>query len=213
MKATFFLGAVLMTATAGWGAPETPVLVLRVYDLTGMSPSELAGAVHETEHIFQTAGIHLSWTTGNPSAPEASLLDQSVPDSPVPLRRIIVVRIVSTAGPALPAEVLGRALPFAASGTQVTVFLDHIRSSAKQSAVPVPALIGHVLAHELGHVLLRSEVDSHQSAGVMCGEWGPSEYDRIRHGALRFTHFQTLALQRTILDGLSGDYVSYLARR
>ena len=111
---------------------------------------------------------------------------------------------MSSAGPDSPCDVLGWTLPQPRSGVRVMLFLDNIRAQAMQSAVPLPILLGHVLSHELGHVILGAGPGDHRFPGLMRAQWGPLEFDRIRHGALKFSQSQAAALRRSITERLSG---------
>jgi hypothetical protein len=200
MKAACFLGAVLMMATAGWGAGQRPRLVLRVDDLTGIRTSDLAAAVRETARIFRATGIDLAWTEPDPAAPEARAVDGSTPGAPAASWTVVVAAIVKNGGTECPGEVLGRSLPFAVSGTEVTLFLDNIRSWAIKAGLTFPTGLGNALAHELGHVLLWSEAGDHHGPGLMRAQWGPVEFDRIRHGALKFSQAQSAAMRRRVTE-------------
>jgi hypothetical protein len=68
-------------------------------------------------------------------------------------------------------------------GTRAQVFYDRVRQRVTPSLVP--ALLGHVLAHEIGHLL--EGTDGHADSGVMKAFWGPSDYDQMARGHLTFT--------------------------
>jgi len=173
-------------------------LTLLAYDLTGMRISDLAEAVNQTTRIFRAAGIDLSWTAGSPAAPEAHLLDLSVPTgAPVTPRRLIVAQIINKRTRAFPSGALGLSLPNARVGAQVILFLEEIQRQQAQTGVSVPCLLGYALAHELGHVLMRS--NAHSPRGLMRAEWSRAELDRIQHGALKFTKAEAKALCASLL--------------
>ena len=190
--------ALPLLAATGRENPDWPRVTLRVYDLTGMSTSDLAAALGETTKVLQKAGIALAWTTGDPTAPEAHWEDATPRTMPVPLPRIVVARIMDKTGQGFPSEMLGRAYPFANVGCQITIFLDHIRIRQAEAGVAVPNLMGHVLAHELGHVLLRSGSGAHTPRGLMSTDWGRAEFQRIEQGALNFSQKQA-AVMRSML--------------
>jgi hypothetical protein len=62
-------------------------------------------------------------------------------------------------------------------------------------------LLGHVISHELGHVLLNLEV--HSANGIMRGKWTTREYDDAIHGRLLFTSEQTQILQSEVRRRIS----------
>ena len=104
---------VAVTAVTTVGQPLSPKVALGVYDLAGMSASDLAEALCETAHIFGAAGLDLSWMVADPITPEAHLLDESVFSMPTAHPHLVVARVVSRSGLGIPTEVLGSALPFA----------------------------------------------------------------------------------------------------
>jgi hypothetical protein len=110
-------------------------LTLLVYDLTAMRSSDLAEGLNQTTRIFRAAGIDLFWTAGSLAAPDAHLLDLSVPTGPhtTPPRHI-VARIINKRTRAFPSGALGLSLPNARVGAHVTLFLEEIQ---RQQAQPV----------------------------------------------------------------------------
>jgi hypothetical protein len=209
MRAAFFMWMAIPAIS--WGQAENPKIRLRLYDLAGMRTSDAAAAVRQAATIFRAAGIELEWRAGDPSAPEAHLLDESAPAVDNPLPEVISVRVVPNAGPKVPIEVLGRALPFSRSGAQITLFLDHLRFQASQCDIAAPDLLGYVLAHELGHVLLRPGVVPDISIGLMGGVWGRREFDRINHGALKFTRSEVIIIRRALKDRLAQKALAWSA--
>jgi hypothetical protein len=65
----------------------------------------------------------------------------------------------------------------------ITIYLDRIREN-RDPSVDL-ALFGHVLAHEIGHVL---EGESrHSPEGILKQAWTPSDYSDMVAGRLTFT--------------------------
>jgi len=202
MKEVVLIGWMALAIEARADGPEVlaPALSIRVYNLAGIPQSDLEKMDHQAVKIFSFAGIRLSWSVGDPKASEAHLLDMSAPMSepapPVP--RTLVLRIVPQADASYPPEVLGRALPWAQRGAHVTLFLNHIKKVQQQHEIAISLLCAYALAHEVAHVLLRSASNVHAAQGLMRAEWGPAEYDRIAHEALKFTP-QLAAAMRAVL--------------
>ena len=217
MKAVVFIRwlALSLSATAAHPA-VVPTLAMRVYNLARMQESDLEKACHETTKIFRAAGIQLAWTTGDLEAHEAHVLDMTVNPQRTAdaVPRVIVVRIVRSADPAYPPEVLGRALPWAQSGAHVTLFLHHIEYARQEHSIELSTLAAYALAHEVGHILLRSDPAPHSPQGLMRAEWGFAEYQRISHGALKFTQREAAAMRAALAapSGFSHDFLC-LAQR
>ena len=85
---------------------------------------------------------------------------------------------------------LAYAMPFERS--RVVVFYDRILSSVKSDAVPI--LLGHVLAHEVAHMLEAAE--HHSSSGVMKQKWDYRDYVEMQRKPLRFTEEDLLLIRR-----------------
>jgi len=68
--------------------------------------------------------------------------------------------------PSLDLSALAYTLPFAAGRPRTTLLLRRLRPILPKKP---EAILGHVLAHELGHILKRS--DGHSEDGVMKARW------------------------------------------
>ena len=64
--------------------------------------------------------------------------------------------------------------------------------------VTLPTLLGHVMAHEIGHLLLPA--NSHSSKGLMRGDWGIAHVQDARSGKLAFTETETRLITRRLAD-------------
>jgi hypothetical protein len=70
---------------------------------------------------------------------------------------------------------LAYALPY--EGKHIVIFYDRVRTEVEPSRVPallVPALLAHVIAHEIGHIL--EGVNTHSRSGVMKARWSTDDY-------------------------------------
>jgi hypothetical protein len=79
-------------------------------------------------------------------------------------------------------------------GTRIVVFYDRLRTSL--TAARVPWVLGHVLAHEIGHVL--QGISRHSASGIMKAKWEARDYVEMREKALGFTEYDV----SLILGGL-----------
>ena len=78
-------------------------------------------------------------------------------------------------------------------GGLVYVFYSRVDSYARQHAKPVPQVLGHVMAHELGHLLL--PYGSHAKSGIMTAAWDRKQIEQIGRGWLSFTKEQAEAIR------------------
>ena len=134
----------------------------KVPDLT------LQEAEHQATRIFSGFGITLLWTNTKPGEPHYEAAVQM---------RIVVVPDSRTER--------NRRLAIAHSENMAAyAFYRRIVGLAEHNGADVAALAGHVIAHEIGHLLL--PYDSHSSSGVMRGEWDRAQFDEMAKGLLAF---------------------------
>ncbi len=85
---------------------------------------------------------------------------------------------------AMKGEQLGYAAMTAEGGACITVFVDPGQQRARAGALSDGVLLGHAVAHEVGHVLLGA--NSHSSAGIMRPFWRPVDEEWMAKGELVF---------------------------
>jgi hypothetical protein len=90
---------------------------------------------------------------------------------------------------------LAVAQPFATGHTCITVFMDRIRPMLTDNPVLAESLLGHILAHEMAHVLRGT--DAHSESGVMMPSWSPTEIRGMPRRPLRFTEHDAEILTET----------------
>ena len=85
---------------------------------------------------------------------------------------------------------LAYALPY--QGGQVVVFLDRVRATVPPSGAP--ALLAHVIAHEIAHIL--QGVARHSETGLMKERWEYSDYVEMQRRPLRIAPFDIELIER-----------------
>jgi len=86
--------------------------------------------------------------------------------------------------------------PFAPFGLNVRIFDDHIREAALQHDLSGTIVLSYAMAHEIGHVLLRS--CSHGQQGIMSPIWTKREYDRMNGDALVFSDDEAMKMSANL---------------
>jgi hypothetical protein len=96
-------------------------------------------------------------------------------------------------------DTLGIAMPHLGSGDHAGVFLSRVRQTAARNTgiIEVPDLLGYVMAHEIGHLLLHST--THSSEGIMRAEYRPVDLKKAGQRQLKFTPEQAEAIHRNTL--------------
>jgi hypothetical protein len=99
-----------------------------------------------------------------------------------------------------PADLLPGALAYALpyEGTHIVVFYDRVQKTVEPGAAPY--LLGHVLAHEITHIL--QGVNRHSASGVMKAHWESDDFLKMKWRPLSFTE-EDVTLIHLSLDARS----------
>ena len=162
-----------MTALADFGfqgtvAGESKTL-LTVYVLEeSVAPSLVNIAARaQAGKMFADIGICIQWRSGRPHA----LL---------PLNFVIVEMGEQTPKDLYPGA-LAYAMPY--DRIHIKVFYDRVRATVYSPTVP--ALLAHVLVHEIAHVL--QGFSRHSDEGIMKAHWDANDYHLMQSKPLIFT--------------------------
>jgi len=195
LSISFFLGLLSVVGVAFpvpvFANTPDPVLAIRVHvdNYSQASSTTLSRAEREAGSIFGEAGLRIVWL----NCPVGS--SPSVSGNPCqgPLEPTdIVLRIIP--GPAkntFQDPVFG----FAVVPLVASVFYDYAVRRAKIDAAEfeVPILLGCVVAHEIGHLLLG--LNGHSDSGIMQGRWERKQIRQAMTGTLLFTPEQAKLIQ------------------
>lgn len=158
---------------------------VRLYNQARVPEEELTGAELQASRLLQSVGIHTIWIncTDQDIAPSACQLAYQPFD--------LVLRIVpNSAKLSVPDNAFGLALVADVdySGVYAYVFYDPVRRLAAEHGASRSVILGHVFAHELGHLLLGSH--SHSRNGLMTADWYGPQLRKAFQGGLRFDKSQ-----------------------
>jgi hypothetical protein len=106
-----------------------------------------------------------------------------------------------------PNNVMGRAPGSGPDRKMVYIFYSNVEARfwrlerAQGSARPyrpvsMDRILGHAIAHEVGHLLLNQQV--HSAHGIMRGEWGFADFRDMTEGMFLFTPEQTEFLRADV---------------
>jgi hypothetical protein len=153
----------------------------------------------ETSRIFRAARIKLEWERPLFESPEDGAIDLSSQDAPRtgPARQFLVVRILRIVTLNIFPGALGFALPFARSGPHVEIFYDRIAATGREWNVAASVVLGYALAHEIGHVLLRSS--AHSFVGLMQPRWNEVTWHLVSQGLLGFRSEEKAQMRERLL--------------
>jgi hypothetical protein len=137
--------------------------------------------------IFRRAGVEISWRSHvEVSGNNPNFFVRIVPSSITLAEEDFGVAFVGNDG----------------LGIQADVFYSGIRRVVQHSSADEAEVLGHVMAHELGHLLLG--LGSHSGTGIMQPHWTPIQLHRLLMGTLDFNKQQS----KTIRARLNGPYAA-----
>ncbi|HEY1467729.1 MAG TPA: hypothetical protein VGF61_01705 [Candidatus Acidoferrum sp.] len=179
--------------------PRTKQLILSVFNDASVPAGILAQAEARATHILAQAGIQVEWLNCAPGGSHVpDQFEQPSPCSRIAYPSHLSVRIVLTAQ-SVPEDIFGQA--FAdneGKGTYIKLFYAHLAEPNAHLPLGEGELLGCVIAHEVGHLLLGT--DSHSRDGIMQGRWESPQLSEAGKGNLQFTPSQA-ALMRECLAG------------
>jgi len=151
----------------------------------GVSPAVQEGVERRVASLIQGASIQIRWLHGlDPGrTPEVRCLCSH----PEPMR-VLILHLLATGRAALPSE-LGQAfLGEDGQGVMADVFLDRLEQLTEEREIDYGRLLAHVVAHELGHLLLGP--NAHSVVGLMQARMTGDSLERMEQGNFRFSQEQ-----------------------
>jgi hypothetical protein len=186
-------------------AASSEQLRITVYDGSRLPSEIIEPAFEDLRSILHEAGIDMEVIIGDFTAAEVPFLQLPAPQQGAEraaacrARRDIALEILKTAPPGYKASILGYAQPLASAGLNVRVFNDRIRWTAADRNLPYAIVLAHVIAHEIGHVLLRTS--EHSSGGLMSAVWSDAHYAWMSRSLMFFNRRQATVM-RSELSGV-----------
>ena len=169
-----------------------PTVSVRVLNYVEAAAATVAKAEREAGRILRDAGLKVVWL----DCP----VGQSTVEATDPCRQ-----------PLIPTDLLLRVLSdhsrrgiqyesfgFAVAPALASVYYEHAMSLAtlNNAHYEVPIILGCVMAHEIGHLLLGPS--SHSECGIMQGQWGRKQVRLIMCGSLHFTVEQSILIRAEV---------------
>ena len=175
------LGAILgFTSTCVAQTNGYPHITVIVRHPAEMPHAVLDGAEASVMRVFDKAGVSVQWV--NCPQSDGVFLNPGCDDALAPMDLVLHVlpRAQSAAN-----SVFGVSFVDAGGGVYADIFLDRMQRLREQNpSVSFSRLLGYVMAHELGHLLLGEH--SHSSMGLMKTPWRPEQLEKIGRGNLFF---------------------------
>ena len=214
LRWTLSAGLALASGLTGLGqtakadsSETSPAITIHVRNYAGVAPKTLAEAEEVAMEIFRKAGIQTRWadavlTADNDQENSVDHPTRTLSD----IQLNILSRVMSDRDGA-PNNVMGLAPGNGADRTILYIFNNNVQArfwrlmgAQGNARLSRPAsmaqILGHAIAHELGHLLLNQQV--HSPHGIMRGEWGYADFRDMTEGMFLFTPEQTEYLRADV---------------
>lgn len=159
-----------------------------------MDEDTLSIALNMAGRIFRDAGIRLTWLR----CPSGTTLDTGSDSN------LLVLNIIPhPTRNGVSQDALGYSFIGQGRSVYADVFRDRVFSLAVWGGRCSEAvLLGHVIAHELGHLLLGAP--GHSLKGMMMNHWHASDLDRAAAGLMQFSSDDAVRMRAQLYQGNHG---------
>ena len=165
-------------------ASQSTQMTVAVYNDARVPSAVLSRAEQRAASIFAHANFEVVWVHCIHARAEDAMVCRQT-DLPGHL----ALRIMPDATKSASHAVFGIAfLALDGSGKYSDVFWNRVRDLQATSNLDLSSVLGSVMAHEMGHLLLGS--NAHSVSGIMRAQWDAEELQRIAMGTLLFTEHQ-----------------------
>jgi len=194
--ARLFLALALAPALLGDQPPgpsQCQELTLRQYNYAKLHPHVLREARREAARLFENFGVKPHWLLC-PTSPSEMQSNRECADELAPSDLVLNLLPPSMSKKyGFKNGIFGFALPTAkgAPGNHISLFVARVTDLAYHGSVGTTLqdaqaiILGHMIAHEIGHLLLGP--NSHSSKGLMRFPWTKKVLQEMERGRLNFT--------------------------
>jgi hypothetical protein len=179
------------------------LLTARFYTLADVPVGDRAAATQVATNILHAAGIEILWMNCDDRVSAHQRVTRKECMTP-PNPGEVIVRFVSAQ---LSTDRINRPGPdrlgdayvdtSAASGTLATVYVDRVAVMARSAGLDAGTLLGRVMAHEIGHLLLGTA--NHRPTGLMRAEWSTALLQRRIANDWRFSTLDAASAREGVL--------------
>jgi hypothetical protein len=190
------------------GSPETSLTItIHVRNYAEIDPKTLTEAEEVATGIFRKAGLETEWAdtvltaesnqANSPDHPAFTLADIQL--SIYPREMSNRIGLANNAMGLAPGTGFDRTIVYVFDSKVEIFFWGLLRAHGggrMDRPVSKAQILGHAIAHELGHLLLNIQV--HSERGIMRGDWGLTEMRDAAYGNLLFTPEQVEVLRADV---------------
>ena len=170
-------------------AENAPEILIRVINYAQIPSDSVKAAEREAGRIFSAAGLLTQWVNCPGKGSPTDTFNAC--NQPLEPHEIVLRLISESTNEPYRDTVFGSAVvPLVAS-----VYVNYAVRSAKRdnAEFEVPVILGSVIAHEIGHLLLG--LNSHSATGIMQKRWERKQLQLVTTGNLLFTAAQGKSMQ------------------
>lgn len=171
---------------------ETQALTVLAFNYSRASDSLISQAEEETSRVFSGSSIKLSWI----NCPAHNQLDSPPMCTSEAVPAQIRVRILDrNAGKLYGNDIFG----FATTPVFASVYYEsalRLAESSTDSESNISILLGCLIAHEIGHLLLGPH--RHAASGIMRASWDVNQVKLAMMGSLIFMHEQSKLMLKNV---------------
>jgi hypothetical protein len=181
-RAALVVTVIVISGVAGAAraVDRTPALTIRLEDRTHLVDRTLADAENVARGVYRRAGVSIEWVR-EPAVSDAALT-------------IVIVAAAAQSGIHVSEDSMAVTPNLDGTRARIAyVFLDRVRDFSDSARVDLWMVLGCVMAHELGHLLL--PINAHSADGVMRGHWGLGFIRHAGAGVLNFSGEQARLLR------------------
>jgi hypothetical protein len=198
-----------------WAADDadsaaTLSLPVRLYNTSSASVRELEEMKESASQIFSRAGVEVEWIPCAPGPGDSAVCPNT---SDAANRTIIFVHLMDAPiqpahGNQLHRALLGRANHNTASAAVFYKTACAIEQNAPR-VVTRGQILGHGLAHEIGHLLLAT--DAHSLAGIMKENYDTDDLFAMGKGHLFFAASESRVIRKRILSSSGPSDIPFVS--
>jgi hypothetical protein len=171
---------------------------VRIHDYARLPEGSIESAQQRVRDLYAAIGVHPVWAeTMRPPDQPRRMLDRDPQEW-----SIIILNPAMSRRLRVDATAVGLAVVTRLEGGKVAYILsDRVSNVAAASATDPADVLGMIIAHELGHLLLPS--GAHSETGLMRPLWQVLDFRAVDPQLLRFTPAQANAVRRRLSQTLS----------
>lgn len=164
-----------------------------VFNYAGLSTSTIQQAEDVTTRIFRDAGVRIIWLNCPQDSLHKDSFDRCGEASFPAHMQLRILRLVHGLKP----STVG--VSFIAAdgiGCSADLFYEPLQALQRQTHVVPSVILGHAMAHELGHLLLGP--NSHSPTGLMRAHWTSEDLANATVGHFLFTLEQSRKIRESL---------------